>query len=70
MSNFIEVTCLLDGEKALIRTECIEAIYDNPETQLSWGVKPRFTTIEYGGHSIDVVESYEEVKNKMWRAEL
>ncbi len=70
LAGFIEVTALSDGEKLSIRTDSIEAVYANPETKLSWGVKPRFTTIEYSGHSIDVVEDYEEVKNKMWRADL
>lgn len=70
LAGFIEVTALSDGEKLSIRTDSIEAVYANPETHLSWGVKPRFTTIEYSGHSIDVIEDYEEVKNKMWRADL
>lgn len=70
LQGFIEVTALSDGEKLSIRTGSIEAVYANPETHLSWGVKPRFSTIEYSGHSIDVVEDYEEVKNKMWRADL
>ncbi len=71
LQGFIEVTALSDGEKLSIRTDSIDAVYDNPETELSWGKKPRFTTIEYsGGHSIDVIENYEEVKHRMWRADL
>lgn len=70
LAGFIEVTCISDGEKVIIRTDSIEAVYANPETKLSWGVKPRYTTIEYSGHSIDIIEDYEEVKNKMWRSDL
>lgn len=70
MVGFIEVTCLSDGEKALIRTDSINAVYANPSTRLSWGLKPAFTTIEYGGTTIDVFDDYEEVKNKMWKSEL
>ena len=70
VSGFIEVTCISDGEKMIIRTDSIVAVYANPETNLSWGVKPRYTTIEYSGNSIDVIEDYEEVKNKMWRSDL
>ena len=47
LAGFIEVTALSDGEKLSIRTDSIEAVYANPETHLSCGVKPRFTTIEY-----------------------
>ena len=70
VSGFIEVTCISDGEKMIIRTDSIVAVYANSETNLSWGVKPRYTTIEYSGNSIDVIEDYEEVKNKMWRSDL
>ena len=40
LAGFIEVTALSDGEKLSIRTDSIEAVYANPETHLSWGVKP------------------------------
>ena len=33
-------------------------------------VKPAHTEIFYSGHSLDVVESYEEVMNMIWNAEL
>jgi hypothetical protein len=33
-------------------------------------VKPAHTEIFYGGHSLDVVESYEEVMDMIWKSEL
>ena len=70
-NEFIEVTCLNDGKKALIRIDLIDAVYEYGATQKDYGIKPAHTEICYDSNkSCDCVETYEEVCNMMWRAEL
>lgn len=69
--DFIEVHALIDGCICAIRSECIESVASYNEEKGEYGaVKPAHTEINYSGHSIDVVESYEEVMNMIWNAEL
>lgn len=69
--DFIEVHALIDGCVCAIRSECIESVESYNEEKGEYGaVKPAHTEINYGGHSLDVVESYEEVMNMIWNAEL
>ena len=69
-SGFIEVTCLSDGLKCLLRVDNIAALYDCGEERFSWGTKPSHTMIVYSSETVDVAESYEEVKDMMWKADL
>lgn len=71
-SGFIEVTALVDGRKACIRAECIESVLDNAEERNEYGLvsKPECRTVNYSGHYIDVVESYDDILNMIWNAEL
>lgn len=68
--DFIEVTCLNDGKKALIRTDLITAVYEYGEGKNNYGIKPAHVEIDYSDKSIDVLESFEEVSTKIWNAEL
>ncbi len=69
-SGFIEVTCVSDGRKCLIRVDSIEALYECGEEVFSYGTKPAHTEIVYSNQSVDVAESYEDVKDMMWKADL
>ena len=70
--EFIEVTCLNDGKKALIRVDLIDAVYEYGPEKKDWGgVKPAHTEICYDDNkTIDVVETFEEVSTMIWNAEL
>lgn len=70
LKDFIEVTTLIDNEKALIRAECITAVYDNPESEVDYGVKPSHRCIIHSGTSIDVVETMDEICDMIYAAEL
>mgnify|MGYP007038225017 CR=1 FL=1 len=70
LREFIEVTAQYDGGKAVIRAACIEAVTDNMEDRNGECVKPACRTIYYAGHSINVTESYEEIIEMIWRAEV
>ena len=69
--DFIEVHALVDGCICAIRSERIESVVSYKEEKGLYGaVKPAHTEIFYSGFSRDVVESYEEVMNMIWNAEL
>ena len=68
--DFIEVTSVLDGRKAAIRAACIDAVIDNGEERQDYGMKPRHVMISYGGTYIDVTESYEDVCDMIFNAEM
>ena len=69
--DFIEVHALIDGCICAIRSECIESVESYNEEKGAYGaIKPAHTEIYYSGHSLEVVESYEEVMNMIWNAEL
>lgn len=70
LNGFIEVTSLYDGKKALIRVEEIIAVLDNAQRRVDYGVKPACRTIEYSGTSLDVVETFDEICEMIWKAEL
>lgn len=75
LKEFIEVTSIYDGRKAAIRAACIDAVVDNaPEhEQYADGlhvVKPACRTIRYGGATFDCIESYAEICDRIWKAEL
>lgn len=68
--EFICVTAQYDKRKALIRVGCIESVTDNAEDSNGEGLKYESRTIYYSGHSLNVIESLEEIMNMIWEAEL
>jgi len=72
LKEFIHVTSIVDGKRAAIRAANISAVYENDGEKLKFGgYKPPFTTIEYDGAStVDVAESYDEVCEMIYSAEL
>ena len=75
VKGFIEVTSIYDGKKACIRAECITAVIDNAPEQESYArgvcvVKPACRTIRYSGETMDVAESYDEICDMIYKAEL
>lgn len=70
MKEFIEVTALYDGRKAMIRAACIDAVTDNAPDRDGYGMKPECRTIFYNGGHLDVTESYEEIQDLIYKAEL
>lgn len=69
-NGFIEVTALVDGRKALIRSECVIAVLDNGEEDVSYGVKPQHRTILFGGETLDVTETLDEICGRLYASEL
>ena len=70
LKEFIEVTAQYDGKKACIRASCIECVTDNAEQKDGETIRLASRTIFYSGRSINVVESYDEIINMIWNAEL
>ncbi len=69
-NQFIEVTALIDHRPACIRVDAIEAVWENDEADIDGAIKPACRTIVFGGRSLDVVDEYEDIKAKIWNAEL
>lgn len=70
LKEFIEVTSIYDGKKALIRAACIDAVIDNAAEKLDFGIKPECRRINYSGSYLEVSESYEEISEMIYNAEL
>ena len=75
LKEFIEVTLIYDGKKAVIRAACVDAVVDNaPETESYAGgrymIKPACRTIRYAGNTFDCIETYEDICNMIYNAEL
>lgn len=70
LKDFIEVTAQFDGKKAIIRAACIESVMDNAEQKDGETIRLACRTINYAGRSINVVESYDDIINMIWNAEL
>ena len=75
LKEFIEVTSIYDGRKAAIRAACIDAVVDNAPEQEQYAdglhvVKPACRTIRYGGATFDCIESYDEICDRIGKAEL
>lgn len=70
LKDFIEVTAQYDGKKALIRSACIESVTDNAEQKDGETIRLACRTINYAGRSINVLESYDDIINMIWNAEL
>ena len=70
LKEFIEVTAQYDGRKACIRAACIEGVTDNAEDRNGESVRLESRTIFYSGRSINVTESYDEIIDMIYRAEM
>ena len=68
--EFIEVTAQYDGKKAIIGVACIEGVTDNAEQKNGETISMASRTIYYAGRSINVIESYDELLDMIWNAEL
>lgn len=70
LKEFIEVTAQYDGKKACIRASLIEGVTDNAEQRNGECVNFACRTIYYAGRSINVIESYDEIVEMIYHAEL
>ena len=75
LKEFIAVTSIYDGKKALIRAACIEAVIDNAAVTNDFAgrrciTKPDCRTVKHSGNDLDVIESLEEICDMMYQAEL
>lgn len=70
LREFIEVTAQYDGKKACIRASTIEAVTDNAEDVNGESVKFESRTIFYAGRSINVLESYDDIVDMIYKAEM
>lgn len=70
LREFIEVTAQYDGRKACIRAATIEGVTDNAEDVNGESVKFESRTIFYAGRSINVIESYDEILDMIYKAEM
>ena len=70
LHEFIEVTAQYDGRKVCIRAASIESVMDNAEDVNGEGIKFESRTINYAGHSINVIESYDEIIDMIFKAEM
>lgn len=70
LKEFIEVTSIYDGKKAVIRASCIDSVIDNAASKEDFGVKPAHRTIIYNGAHFDCIEEYDEICEMIYRAEL
>ena len=70
LKEFIEVTAQYDGRKACIRAACIESVMDNAEQKDGESIRLECRTINYSGRSINVIESYEEIIDMIYKAEM
>lgn len=70
LKEFIEVTAQYDGRKACIRAACIEGVTDNAEDRNGESVHLECRTIFYAGRSINVTESYDDIIDMIYRAEM
>lgn len=70
LKEFIEVTSIYDGKKAVIRAACIDSVIDNAPEKRDFGVKPPHRTIIYSGTHFDCIEEYDDICNMIYQAEL
>lgn len=70
LKEFIEVTSIYDGRKAVIRASCIDSVVDNASEKQDFGVKPEHRRITYCGIYLEVSESLDEICSMIYEAEL
>ena len=68
--EFIEVTAMSDGRRAAIRAASIVSVLDNAEQRSRYGIRYSYRTIVYSGHTLDVIESYDDICEMIYNAEL
>ena len=69
-NGFIMVTAQYDNMPAWIRSETIESVIDNAEQRDGEHVKLACRTVNYAGRSINVLETCEEILDRIRSAEL
>ena len=69
-NGFIMVTAQYDNMPAWIRSETIESVIDNAEQRNGEQVKLTCRTVNYAGRSINVLETCEEILDRIRSAEL
>ena len=69
-NGFIMVTAQYDNMPAWIRSETIESVIDNAEQRNGGQVKLACRTVNYAGRSINVIETCEEILDRIRIAEL
>lgn len=70
-NGFIEVTCLSDGLRATLRAEHIVSVYEVGEEIDDGAKRPAHVQIvTSNGACLRVVDNYDDVKQKIWSAEL
>lgn len=70
-NGFIEVTCLSDGMRASLRAENIVSVYEVGEEIDDGAKRPAHVQIvTSNGSCLRVTDSYDDVKQKIWKAEL
>lgn len=75
LKEFIEVTSIYDGKKALIRAACTEAVIDNAAVCDDFAgrrcvTKPDCRAVKFDGTVFEAVESMEEISEMIYNAEL
>ena len=68
--EFIEFTSWYDGLRICLRASLVEGVAENGEERSVEGVKPPCCTVWYAGHACDVLESYEDIMDMIYKAEL
>lgn len=69
-NGFILVTAQYDNMPAWIRSATIESVIDNAEQRNGEQVKLACRTVNYAGRSINVLETCEEILDRIRIAEL
>lgn len=80
LKEFIEVTSIYDGKKAMIRAALIDSVIDNDRevknfynedgATFSFVTKPSCRRIFFNGNDFEASESYEDIINMIYNAEL
>ncbi len=70
LREFIELHAMYDGKRACIRAASIDSVLENAEEVDGGCMKKACRTVNYSGHSIDVVESYDSIIDMIWEAEM
>ena len=68
--EFIKVTAQYNGKPAYIRATLIESVVDNDEQKDGETIRLACRTVNYAGRSINVIESYDEIIDMIYQAEM
>lgn len=68
--GFIELCAQYDKKPLIVRTDLIESVSDNAEVRDGETIQLACRTVNYGGRSVHVTDSYEDILNKMYLSDL